>query len=316
MQRSRQIVMLCALVVVVACGDGSTGEMRPFADEATANGPTERPDRPATTTTAPPPPLELPRGGREIFPAFRVVAHYGGATTWKLGILGETAPEEAAVRVEAAAAPFAQPARPTLPAFELIVSVAQASPGPDGDHSAPTDLATVRRWLEAARAARMLLILDLQPGLTPFPQEVKRYEELLREPDVGLALDAEWRMPPGQVPGKTIGTVDAAEINEVSAWLSAIVQEEDLPEKLLVLHQFTFGMITNRAAVVDRPGLATVFHVDGFGGRTIKLKKYQDLMSSPPFANGLKLFHDEDTNMFTPPDVLAMAPAPDLITYQ
>jgi len=309
--------MLCALAVLAACGDGSAGELRPYTDDASVQGATERPGRPETTTTTPPPPPpELPRGGREIFPAFRVVAHYGGPTTWKLGILGETAPEEAAVRVEAAAAPFAQPERPVLPAFELIVSVAQAAPGPDGDHSAPTDLALVRRWLEAARAARMLLILDIQPGLTPFPQEVKRYEELLREPDVGLALDSEWRMPPGQVPGNTIGTVDAAEINEVSAWLSAIVQEEDLPEKLLVLHQFTFGMITNRAAVADRPGLATVFHVDGFGGRTIKAQKYQALKSDPPFANGLKLFHDEDPNIFTPPDVLAMAPAPDLITYQ
>src|SRR5687768_10743737 len=109
MQKIHQVVMLCALVVV-ACGDGSTGEMRPFADDASSNGPTERPARPATTTTTPPPPPppppELPRGGREIFPAFRVVAHYGGATTWKLGILGETAPEEAAARVEAAAAPF------------------------------------------------------------------------------------------------------------------------------------------------------------------------------------------------------------------
>jgi hypothetical protein len=244
------------------------------------------------------------------------VAHYGGATTPVLGILGETAPEQAAARVEAAAAPFAQPGRPTLPAFELIATVAQASPGPDGNYSSPTDLAVVRRWLEAARAARMLLVLDIQPGLSPFPEEVRRYEELLREPDVGLALDSEWRMPPGKIPGKNIGTVDAVEINEVSAWLATIVQEEDLPEKLLVLHQFTFGMITNRAAVIDQPGLATVFHVDGFGGRNIKLQKYQALKSGPPFANGLKLFHDEDTNMFSPTDVLALVPAPDLVTYQ
>jgi hypothetical protein len=162
----------------------------------------------------------------------------------------------------------------------------------------------------------MLLVLDVQPGLTPFLQEVKRYEAILREPDVGLALDSEWRMPPGQVPGKTIGTVDAAEVNEVSSWLASIVREGDLPEKLFVLHQFTFGMITNRPAVVDQPGLATVFHIDGFGGRQIKLQKYQALQAAAPYANGLKLFHDEDTNMFAPPDVLAMTPAPDLITYQ
>jgi hypothetical protein len=318
MLRTPQLVVVCALAVVAACGGGSSsgsrGDRSP-AEEATER-PAEKPTATTTTTTAPPPPPELPRGGREIFPAFRVVAHYGNASSAAMGILGETPPEQAAARVEAAAAPFAQPERPVLPAFELIATVAQAAPGPDGDYSSPTDLAVVRRWLEAARAARMLLVLDVQPGLTPFPQEVRRYEELLREPDVGLALDPEWRMPPGQVPGQKIGTVDAAEVNEVSAWLAAIVQEEDLPEKLFILHQFTFGMITNRAAVVDRPGLATVFHIDGFGGRGIKLQKYQALKTDPPFANGLKLFHDEDTHMFTPPDVLAMVPAPDLITYQ
>jgi hypothetical protein len=305
--------VVCALVVVAACG---TSPPESGADQGAASRGDRRPRAPTTTTTAPPPPPELPRGGREIFPAFRVVAHYGNSATGALGILGETPPEQAAARVEAAAAPFAQPGRPVLPAFELIVSVAQASPGPDGDHSAPTDVAMVRRWLDAAREARMLLVLDVQPGLTPFPQEVRRYEELLREPDVGLALDSEWRMPPGGVPGKKIGTVDAAEINEVSTWLATIVKEGNLPEKLFVLHQFTFGMITNRPAVVDQPGLATVFHIDGFGGRQIKLQKYQALQATPPFANGLKLFHDEDTNMFAPPDVLAMTPAPDLITYQ
>ena len=41
----------------------------------------------------------------------------------------------------------------------------------------------------------------------------KRLEKWLREPDVGLALDPEWRMAPGQVPGDVIGRVDAREVN-------------------------------------------------------------------------------------------------------
>ncbi|HEX2577184.1 MAG TPA: hypothetical protein VHK88_12600, partial [Aquihabitans sp.] len=231
-----------------------------------------------------------------------------------LGILGETPPEEAAARLAPAAEAFAQPDRPVLPAFELIVTVAQRNPGPSGTYSVPTPDDLIQRWLDAARAADMLLVLDLQPGTARFIDDARRFERFLREPDVGLALDPEWRMPNGGIPGEQIGTVDAAEVNEVSAWLSGIVAEGNLPEKLFVIHQFTESMITNRDAVIDQPGLATVFHIDGFGGRQIKLQKYEQLRG--PYATGFKLFHDEDTDMFGPADVLAFPFPPDLITYQ
>lgn len=333
MRLIRSLIVVIAFIVTAAAGCGSgdddnagaSGSGRDRDGSASGAGTDDTDDGDAgrettttteapTTTTAPPP--ELPRGGREIFPAHRIVANYGNAESTAMGVLGETAPEQAAAALEVVAAPFAQPDRPVLPAFELIVSVAQASPGSDGNYSVPTDPALVQRWLDAARAARMLLILDIQPGSSPFLPEVQRFESFLRQPDVGLALDSEWRMQPGQIPGQQIGSVDAAEVNEVSAWLADIVREERLPEKLFVLHQFTHSMITNRPAVVDQPGLATLFHIDGFGGRDIKLKKYDALKATPPFANGFKLFYDEDTDIFAPADVLAMSPVPDLITYQ
>ncbi len=298
-----------------AAADGAPTDGAPTDDGSTDAGATTTTMPPTTTTTEPPP--ELPRGGgREIFPAHRVVAYYGNPGTAALGVLGETPPEEAAARVEEAAAPFATPDRPVLPAMELIVTVAQASPGSDGDYSAPTDMDAILPWLFAARDAGMLLILDIQPGRAPFLPEVQRYEDLLREPDVGLALDSEWRMGPDQVPGQVIGSVDASEINEVSAWLADIVREEDLPEKVFLLHLFTGSMILNRDAVEDRPGLATVFHVDGFGGQEIKIRKYDQLKAQPPFANGFKLFYDEDIDIFSPEQVLGFAPDVDLVTYQ
>lgn len=299
-----------ALLLLASCaakndraGDGS-------APTGVTTGSTATP----TTVTAPPP--ELPGGGREIFPARRVVAYYGNPTTPLLGVLGDAGPTETAAHVLAAAAPFAEPGRSVLGAFEMIVSVAQAAPGPDGDYSEPTETAVIQPWLEAARAHGLLLVLDVQPGRARFPDEVKRYEALLREPDVGLALDAEWRMDPGEVPGKTVGHVSAAEVNEVSAWLAAIVAEANLPEKLFVLHQFTRSMIPDREAVVDRAGLATVVHLDGFGTPRVKLAKYEELHAEAPFANGFKLFYDDDIDLLTPTEVLALVPAPDLITYQ
>jgi len=265
---------------------------------------------------APAPLPELPRGGRVIFPRYRVVAFYGGATTSALGVLGEGTPDQAARRLLRQARAFATPGRPVLPAFELIVTIAQASAGADGSYSAPTAARDVRRYLAAARRARALLLLDIQPGRTDFLTEVRRYERFLRQPDVGLALDAEWSMRPGQIPGETIGSTDAAAINRVSAYLSALVHRRRLPQKLLVIHQFTPQMVRNRGAVKPRAGLAITFHIDGFGGQFAKRSKYRQLRARPPFFNGFKLFFDEDRDMLTPREVLGLRPPPDLVTYQ
>lgn len=304
------LVVALVLSSLTACGDGA-GRDGAATDAAPSSAPSTTE---ATTTTAPPP--ELPRGGRTLFPDHRVVAYYGNAESTALGVLGEVPPEEAAARVEQAAAPFDRPDRPVLPAMELIVTVAQASPGADGDHSSTTPMDLVRRWHGAAREAGMLLILDFQPGRSDFLPQVQQFEGLVREPDVGVALDSEWHMGPDEVPGQVIGSVDAAQVNEVSAWLADIVAEEDLPEKVFLLHQFTESMITNRDQVVDRPGLATVFHIDGFGGQEIKIRKYAALQADPPFHNALKLFYDEDIDMFTPDQVLGIDPDIDLVTYQ
>jgi hypothetical protein len=148
-------------------------------------------------------------------------------------------------------------------------------------------------------------------------QEVRRYQKLLTEPDVGLALDSEWTMAPGEIPGQVLGGTDATTVNAVSAYLATVVDQNHLPEKLFIVHQFTAEMIAHRDRVVPRRGLAIVFHVDGFGGRAAKLSKYRQLaVSRPPFFNGFKLFYEQDVDMFSAREVLQMHPAPDLITYE
>jgi hypothetical protein len=235
-----------------------------------------------------------------------------------MGVLGETGPEAAVERVKAAARPFDQPGRRATGAFEMIVTVAQASAGADGNYSHPSKLEDVAKWIDVAEREGLYVILDIQPGRSDFFTESIRYEELLRRPNVGLALDPEWRMGPTQRPGQTVGSVTAAEVNRVSLWLSELVLENDLPEKMFIVHQFQSRMIKNREQLLDRPGLATVIHADGFGGRAIKMETYSIIHASPPFYNGFKLFIDEDTRMFQPHEVLAFdpLPVPDLITYQ
>src|SRR3954447_1085105 len=154
----------------------------------------------------------LPRGGRRIFPDYRVVAYYGAPQDKQLGELGIGTPAQAGRRLLRQAAPYARRTRPVLPAMELIATVAANAPGADGLYRTQQTPAVINRYLRAARRIKALLILDIQPGHADFLSEAQRLAPWLGQPDVGIALDPEWHTP-GVVPGSQIGSVTAAEIN-------------------------------------------------------------------------------------------------------
>ena len=273
-------------------------------------------DTEPTTARAEAPP-ELPRGGRRVFPAHTVVAFYGAPQHEELGTLGIGTPAAAGRRLERQARPYRRAGRPLLPAFELIATIVQSAPGEDGDHSQRQTSRTIRRYLRAARAHRALLILDVQPGRAPFMREAKAFRRFLREPDVSLALDPEWSMAPGQVPGQEIGSTDAATVNEVSRYLSRIVREGNLPQKLLVVHRFTHDMLRNEDRLQAHPGVALTVNVDGFGDRANKIAKYRELTRARRDRHhGFKLFYKEDTNLMPPRRVLRLRPRPELVVYE
>jgi len=264
-----------------------------------------------------PRPAELPRGGRTILPETRVVAFYGAPQDRELGVLGIGSPRRAARRLERQARPYARRGRPVLPAFELIAAIVTSEAGDGGDHSMRQEPATIRRYLRAARAHDMLLLLDIQPGYAPFLQEAEALEQFLKEPDVSLALDPEWSMDPPQLPGQAIGSTDAATINEVSRYLSGIVRRYDLPQKLLVVHRFTGDMIEAEHDLERHPGVALVVNVDGFGDQPNKISKYNEFTEDLRRRfNGFKLFYEEDVNLMKPRQVLRLRPQPDLIVYE
>ncbi|CAN5868990.1 hypothetical protein BH24ACT15_BH24ACT15_18430 [soil metagenome] len=262
--------------------------------------------------------VDLPGGGRSLLPDNRLVALYGSHFTPALGVLGEQAPSQLGPRLDAIVDPYRELSdRPILPALDLIATIATASAGADGLYRSRSTDPEIQQWLDAARANDAYLILDLQPGRSDFLTEAQAYERFLREPDVGLALDPEWRTTAPQRPGGgTIGSVSAAEINAVSAWLSDLVAEEQLPEKLLIIHNFRVDMVTDRQDVTASEGLAVLFHMDGQGGRNVKLDSYRILRQTSPFYNGFKIFFDEDPNPFQPAEVLNLDPVPDFISYQ
>ncbi len=302
------VLALLLLVVLVRAVFGGNG-----GSPATSNaaGRTGKAD-------ARPKPTLLPGGGRTIFPQRRVVAFYGNPQDVELGELGIGKPDQMTAKLARLATSYARKTRPVLPCLELITTVAAASPGPSGEYRLHASGKIIDRYLAAARRAKALLVLDIQPGYSSFPSEVRRLKKWLVQPDVGLALDPEWRLQPGQIPGRVIGSVSAAEINAVSIDLAALVKERNLPEKLFVLHQFTNDMIRDKASVAVRPGLATVFNVDGFGAPANKISKYHSFTPTTPKGahDGFKVFFKEDTDRMRPAAVMALKPRPELVVYE
>ncbi|MGI8632729.1 MAG: hypothetical protein ACR2NA_09330 [Solirubrobacterales bacterium] len=311
-RRRRRVA--AAVVVLVAgaglwvAGAGSLGGEASDETRARSDEPQAEPRKPA----------ELPGGGRSIFPEHRVVAFYGAPQDDELGELGIGPVSKVAGRLRKQARPYERKRRPVLPAFELIATVAAAAPGPERRYSYRQEAKVIRRYLRAARKAKALLLLDVQPGRSDFMDEARHLERFLREPDVGLALDPEWSMGPGEIPGKVIGSTTAAKINEVSAYLQQLARKHHLPEKLLVVHRFTEDMIGNDAELADRREVELVINVDGFGTAELKADKYRDFTADRKRGarNGFKLFYREDTGLMTPKQVLALRPAPDLVIYE
>jgi hypothetical protein len=82
-----------------------------------------------------------------------------------------------------------------------------------------------------------------------------------------------------------------------------------------VIHRFTPGMVTNDHLVVDREGVAIVFHADGFGSPEAKLADYFSILPDR-FARGMKIFYQQDSRIMSPAELMALDPEPGFISYQ
>jgi hypothetical protein len=260
----------------------------------------------------------LPGGGHRLFENERMVAIYGHPGSTVLGALGEQDLDGAVERAREVAAPYDADGAEVLPTFEIITTIASAEPGARGDYSRRTDPEVLRPWVDRAAEEGFYVVLDLQPGRTDFLEQAQEYEELLREPHVGLALDPEWRLEPDQVHLRQIGNVQAEEVQRVADWLAALTREHRLPQKALVLHQFRLAMLPDRDTIVTPPELAIVVHMDGQGAIEDKYATY-DLITEGAedrWVWGWKNFYDEDLPTPTPQEVLALDPLPWFVSYQ
>lgn len=264
---------------------------------------------------------ELPRGGYTLFPKYRLFGYCGTPGAPELGALQGNLAARAKEMAKLAESYAGD--REVLPTFELIAVIVMGAPGLDNAWRRRVPSSVVDQYLAAAREAKGLLLLNIQPGHSDFLTEVKAFERWLKEPDVGVALDPEWAMwkadqKPGSVYGQTSGEV----INEVSTYLSDLVREGHLPEKPLVFHQVNDWVLKNESAIRRHDGVVLIKSVDGLGFTGAKINTYRYLLKSmgADVRPGFKLFYDEDVRfggrLMAPKEVMALSPVPDYVMYE
>jgi hypothetical protein len=307
------VLAVSVAAVGVALGRDPGPDRRSGAAASPAAQPVPTLPAATTTTTTLPPPPELPGGGRRLFPRYTVVGFYGMPG---LDVLGSGPPDLVAQRLLKAGKPYGRPGRPVMPMFELIATIAHPFPTPSGLYRSHQEDQVVQQYLKAVRRIDGLLVLDIQPGRDDFLGPLRHWERYLREPDVGVALDPEFAMGPGQVPGRHLGHTNAAAVNRASAYVAGLVRRHRLPQKLFIVHQFENSMITDKAKIAIRPGLAMTWNADGFGARSAKLDDYRSYTRDRRFHPGLKLFYENDINLMSPREVMKLKPVPRVINYQ
>ena len=263
----------------------------------------------------------LPRGGREVFPRYRLVGYAGVTGASTLGRLGTGPLDQRVAEIESRAKPYAA-GREILPVVEVIAAVVQGSAGRDGKYRVRLTDAQIDKYHKAARKHRAVMLLNLQPGRSEFITEAKAFEKWLKQPDVGLALDPEWAMDRGQRPGGVYGHTTGAELDEAARYLAGMVKRYDLPEKVMVYHQVARSVVRRESGLKAHDGVVVIKSVDGLGHPGPKKNTYRVVnKSTPKFVHaGFKLFFTEDRRhggrLMTPREVLALKPRPEYVLYE
>ncbi len=285
-----------------------------------------------TTVTVTPPPITYPWPVKTVYPNAgallpfnRIIAYYGNLYSTKMGVLGEYGEAEMFERLDVEVKKWetADPTTPVIPALHYIAVVAQGSEGKDGKYRARMPSTEIDKVLAMAEKINAIVFLDIQVGLSTVQAEVPLLEKYLKMPNVHLGLDPEFAMAPSGIrPGKVVGTMDATDINFAAEYLAKLVQENNLPPKVLIVHRYTQKMLTNYNLIKPLPEVQIVIHMDGWGGAAKKKNTYKQFVYKEPVQfTGFKLFYKNDvfeagTVLMTPGELLKLSPQPLYIQFQ
>jgi hypothetical protein len=315
------LALLGLLFGLPSCGDGEaptvaapTGEpmvnMEIVGDGGDASGEGEGDGDSAAEGNSCTPPVDA-----DFLSANQVVSFYGNPYSADLGILGALPRHEMVSRLheQVKAIDEVNGMKGVQPALHLVSSTAQPDPGRDGNYVLRVDMETLDDWAKFACEEGLLLFLDIQRGHAPLDEEIDRIRPLLEMPSVHLALDPEFAMAPGELPGQAVGGYTADEINVVQEELQGIVDEKGFPAKLLVVHQFEINMIMQPWDIEAYPGVAVIVDMDGFGAPATKVRQFKSY-SQPAEYSGIKLFYTVDKPLMTEEEVARLRP--NLVIYQ
>jgi len=256
-----------------------------------------------------------PLVGGDFMRANQVLTYYGSPDAVSLGILGQLEPEALVTRLKEHARTYddLNGFRGVQAGLHMIYATAQAFPGEDGLYIRRVDDETLEEYVRLACENGLFLFLDLQLGRADMETEIERLLPYLRQTQVHLSLDPEFAMASDEVPGQQIGRLDATQINRAQQILDDLIEEHNLGDKILIVHQFQESMITNKDDIESYRRVRLVIDMDGFGPGETKLAKF-DLFSAPAEYGGIKLFFQQDDPLLSEEEVLKVRP--DLIIYQ
>jgi hypothetical protein len=258
-----------------------------------------------------------------ILPCNRIVVYYGNPNSKRMGALGEYPREEMLSRLKRQVEQWKQadPGTPVVPGLHMVSVVAQGDPGPSGHYRTQMRDAQVDSIYQMAKSINGIFFVDIQVGTDDIRNILPRFEYILKNPDVHLAVDPEFYMRGGTKPGAKIGTMYARDINYVSEYLAGLVKKYNLPPKVLIIHRFTRNMVPDAENVQLRPEVQVVMHMDGWGAPWLKYDSYRDyIVRHPVEFTGWKNFYHNDTKkgdpLTTPRDLIQLWPEPLYIQYQ
>lgn len=339
--RLHALLLVLLVGLLVACGTPVTPtpvaeqptEAPPAQDPTAA--PTTAPTAPVTvvspTAVVPPtaPPTVAPRSptaaptARPVTTSAlatqRLVTFYGHPYDNRMGVLGEYDPAVVIQKLKEQTAAYtaADPSRPGLCTVELIASVAQGSPGKDGLYLARTPTAEIEKWAQLTQQQGCLLLLDIQMGYDSVDNDIKAILPFLQRPHVHLAIDPEFHVARGKIPGESFGSVSSTEVAGAMKTLQGLVQQYNLPDKILVLHQFRDDMLPDKANIKPMANVDLVVMMDGWGLPQAKIANYGAFIRDEPIQyGGIKLFYKQDDPLLTPAEVIQLDPSPLVIIYQ
>ncbi len=299
--------------------------------------PTPRPTpRPSPTPT----PFDPSLGA--VLPTHRVVAFYAipnAEATGPAYILN--ASMLAALQAQGAAYQKLDPTHPVQPGIDLVASIPDGYPGPQGYYSHHLDAATIQSYVNFCQQNNLLLFLDLDFGLAPISKELDFFLPYLEKYSfVHMAVDPEWMFPRHDgIPGINLSNVRSSDLNPIISALAALPMKYHVPRKILIIHQYRSdgdglknpydagqAEIADKGNLLNDPRVDVVIHIDSVGGYTgdqaDKTWQYntwvgQDMQKYHNFRyGGFKMFyHIEAKTLMTPQQVLALNPPPLVVTY-